>query len=147
MPNENHDPHNGEFASGSHTGSKSEIARSAAVRCGRDVQTIAEETEATMAKALGADRTPDNSPFDLTKGKNAIEIKTLVSNKASKITMSSDAMARKAAFIKENKASAHTLVVDKRGDPTKYFYAPKIGSLRISSMQSISLGALKVKFK
>jgi hypothetical protein len=111
------------------------------------VQDKAEESEASLSKALGADRTPDNSPFDLIKGKAGIEVKTLVSNTNSKITMSHDALARKADFMKANKVSGHTVVVDKRGDPTKYFYAPRLGSFRITTMQPVSLGQLKATFK
>lgn len=146
MPNENHDPHNGEFTTGG-GGSKADIARASATLCGRAVQDIAEQAEVSMSKALNADRTPDNSAFDLTKGSHAIEIKTFVSNGHSKITMSRDALARKAAYIKANKVTPHTVVVDKRGDPTKYYYAARLGSMRISTMQQMSIGALKAKFK
>lgn len=94
-----------------------------------------------------ADRTADNRPFDLLKGKNAIEVKTLVDNGHDKITMHPESLARKVAFAKDNKLTPHTIVIDKRGAFSKYFYRAGLGSFRIGAMQSVSLNQLRATFQ
>lgn len=129
---------------------KSEIAKQSATLTGKDVQRWAEEhNEPQFAKAIGGLAYKDNEPIDVVSGaggkiEHGIEMKTMVSNKASKLTMDKYAQVRKVEWEKNNGATFHTVVVDDRSagigsvhDSSKrvYYYRRGIaGSARIDSM-------------
>ena len=125
---------------GGEDSTKAEIARKNYVPANGKEQRIADEAEKELAKGLGLDRTPDNSPFDLKTGKVAVEVKTLISNKNDKITMSKDARARKLTEAAgPPKLRTYTVVADKRTPgATKYYYSGGVGSFRLGSMQQAS---------
>lgn len=133
--------------------SKSELAKRSCSIIDKSVQRYAEEhNEPQFAKAVGGLSYPDSEPVDVVTGKegvitDGVELKTMVSNKASKLTMDRYAQVRKVEWEQKNKATFHTVVIDDRKvfnaggegqhDETQrtYFYRRGIaGSARIESM-------------
>jgi lambda family phage portal protein len=116
------------------------------------IQRYAEEhNEPQFAKAIGGLSFKDNEPVDVVLGKggviqHGVELKTMVSNKAAKITMKKSAMERKAAWEKANKATFHTVVIDDsavfnangegKHDESKrvIYYRRGYGSFRVAGM-------------
>lgn len=80
---------------------------------------------------------------------HGIELKTMVTNKANKITMKRSAMERKAEWEKNNKATFHTVVIDDsavfnangegKHDESKrrIFYRRGFGSFRVGTMHEV----------
>lgn len=101
-------------------------------------QQLADKSERHLASALGAQRTPDNSAFDLIKGKAGIEVKTLIDNRNSKITMHPSSRLRKLREARRSKLSSHTVVIDRRGARPEYYYARGVGSFRLQNMQKLT---------
>ena len=141
---------------------KSEIAKSSATRVGADIQRYAEEhNEPALAKGLGGHSLKDNEPVDVVSridGKtHGIELKTMVSNKADKITMKADAQARKAKWQRKEPGTCHTVVFDDRkvkdaNGPGKHdeskrviLYRRGFGSFRTSGMYEVKGGMKELK--
>ena len=125
---------------------KQELARKNYKPSTKAKQDIADKSEAQVAKGLGMDRTSDNKPFDLIKGKVAVEVKTLISNANSKITMHPESRQRKLDEIEKHGYRAYTVVIDKRSAGTKFYWSAGVGSFRIGSMQTArSMSDLKTK--
>jgi hypothetical protein len=142
---------------------KAEIAKQSATYVGKDIQRYAEEhNEPQFAKGVGGLSYADNEPVDVVAGRggrveHGIELKTMVSNKASKLTMDRYAQVRKVAWEGKNDATFHTCVIDDREvynakgaakhDESKrvYYYRRGVaGSARIESMQKCkSIGEVK----
>lgn len=142
---------------------KSQIAKQSATYVGKDIQRYAEENnEPKFAKAIGGLSYDDNEPVDVVAGKGGIvrdgvELKTMVSNKASKLTMDKYAQVRKVVWEQEKSATFHTVVIDDRavynagGDgehdesARSYYYRRGIaGSARIESMHKCkNIGEVK----
>lgn len=90
--------------------------------------------------------TKNNEPVDVITtidGRNhGIEVKTMLDNKASKITVRKDALARKRSWSRKNRAALHTVVIDDRDKFGKkdlhsghrLYYMKGSGSFRIGSM-------------
>lgn len=132
-----------------------ERAKSSATRIGADEQRYSEEhNEPMLAKAVGGLSLRDNEPIDIMvvkEGivKHGIELKTMLSNKADKITMKREALDRKAAWVEKNHAHFHTVVFDDKQafnangagkhDHSKreIYYKRGAGSFRISSMHKV----------
>jgi hypothetical protein len=130
-------------------------AQASATRVDKEIQRYAEEhNEPAFAKAVGGLSFKDNEPVDVVVGeggviKHGIELKTMVSNKAGKITMKREAMDRKAKWEKSNKATFHTVVIDDhevfnaKGDgqhdesKRKIFYRRGFGSFRVAGMYEV----------
>jgi pyruvate/2-oxoglutarate dehydrogenase complex dihydrolipoamide acyltransferase (E2) component len=130
---------------------KSEIAKASATYVGKEIQRYCEEgNEPKLAEAVGGKSLADNEPVDVVcqiGGKTqGIEIKTLVSNKAGKVTMKAEAQARKAAWERKEPGRCHTVIFDDskvfnaRGpgqhdeSQREIYYKRGFGSLRISAM-------------
>ena len=104
-----------------------------------------EHNEAELAAAVGGRATRGSAPVDVIVLKggvpaHGIELKTLVTQGNDKITMKSDAMARKMEWAEENAAHLHTVVFDDRdamGDPARrrVYHRLGIGSFRIGNMR------------
>lgn len=151
---------------------RSELAKVHSKPVGKEVQRYSEEgNEAQLASMLGrgAHAVDDNAPTDVewkTGGAlHGIELKTMVDNANSKITMKADAIARKRKWEKANKGIMHTIVIDdssvipgktieektkaigkflETGDATgfdfgkrKIYYRRGYGSFRTSSMHEV----------
>ena len=113
-----------------------------AVYIGRTQQQAAEHTEQIIAKAVGGESFKDSEPVDVvTKGDDGkmhgIEVKTLInktsptrtaSGRAESIFMTHGAVPRKQNWAKANKASLHTVVVDRRNGGLKVYHANGVGS-------------------
>lgn len=131
-------------------------AKQSATRVGSDIQRYSEEhNEPAFAKAIGGMSFPNSEPIDIAVPgpngvvKHGIELKTMLINKAAKITMKKDAMARKAAWEKNNKATVHTVVFDdsavfNANGPGKHdiskriiYYRRGYGSFRVQKMHVV----------
>ena len=143
---------------------RSERAKAAHFMVDREIQRYAEQhNEPQVAKALGGVSFPDSEAVDIVVAgptgavQVGIELKTIVSNKAQKITMKESAMKRKRTWQRKNKARIWTVVLDDtlvynakgpgRHDFSKrVIYAKKgFGSFRIKTIQRIeSMQELKV---
>lgn len=135
--------------------SKSEIAKASASLTDKEIQRYSEnENEPILAKATGGLSLKDNEPIDVIVIKSGIvqhgiELKTMVGNKANKITMKKSAIDRKAAWVKEHKAPMHTVVFDDqkvfnadgkgKHDESKrtIYYKRGMGSFRVDSMHKV----------
>lgn len=99
---------------------KSSIAKASAKRVDAEIQRYAEEfNEPLIATALGGYSLKDNEPADVVlvrngKVRHGIELKTMVDNGNDKITMKREAMEKKAAWERKNRATMHTVVLDDR---------------------------------
>ncbi len=100
------------------------------------VQRQAEGNEPKVAQAIQGKQTEDNDAFDVLKGNNAVEIKTIVRGKNDKITMHPTSLAKKEKFAEDHKLTTHTVVFDDRNQ--KIYYKQGLGSFRLRNMQSIS---------
>lgn len=115
---------------------KVELAKASHLPATREVQIIARENQALAALKSGGIETPDNHPFDIIRGKDYIELKTIVRAANDKITMHPESLLRKNEFVKDIKgAKAHTLIIDERTG--KVYYSPGLGSFRLTSMEEI----------
>jgi len=130
-------------------------AQASATRVDATIQRYAEEhNEPKFAKAVGGLSFKDNEPVDVVVGtggviQHGIELKTMVTNKANKITMKRSAMERKAEWEKANKATFHTVVIDDSAvfnakgegqhDESKrrIFYRRGFGSFRVAGMHEV----------
>jgi hypothetical protein len=97
---------------------KSMLAKQSAKYVGSEIQRYSEEhNEPILAKGISGLSLRDNEPVDvivISSGvvEHGVELKTMVDNKANKITMKTSAMQRKADWVQEHKAPYHTVVFD-----------------------------------
>jgi len=110
-------------------------------------QRIADRSEQHLAKELRANRTPDNSPFDLLVGKHGIEAKTIIEAKNSKLTCHPESCARKRTAARKLKVRPHTIAIDLRSGKPEYYYSRGVGSFRLGSMRQVGLSELKEIFR
>lgn len=92
---------------------------------------------------IGGEYVIGNGPFDVFKSGRAIECKTIVRGDCDVITMHPDSLARKVAFVKVNKLTAHTVVFDDRNG--RIYYKEGIGSFKINDMEEVSFGEVRAK--
>lgn len=135
---------------------KSDLAKASATYVGKDIQRYAEEhNEPQFAKSVGGLSYKDNEPVDVVAGKggvveHGVELKTMVANKASKLTMDKYAQVRKVEWEREKQAAFHTVVIDDRAvynangpgmhDESKrqYYYRRGIaGSVRVDGQNGM----------
>ncbi len=129
------------------------IKRSVATRTARSLQSHIPATkerqlkaakyEESVARLINGKNLDDNEPFDVIKGRNAVEVKALLSGKNPKLTMHPDALLRKNQFLRKEKMTGHTVAIDARGDKPIYYYAQGVGSFRLSGMQQVKASELK----
>jgi len=143
---------------------KSEIAKSSAVRVDKEIQRYAEEhNESAIAKKLGGEALPDNEAADVVvqagepPKTHGLELKTMVVSGNRKVTMKGDAQARKRTWERKNKATMHTVVVDdtkvfNANGPGKHdesqrrlFYRRGFGSYRVDGMHEVKGGMKELK--
>jgi hypothetical protein len=109
-----------------------------------------EHNENELAAALGGYATRGSAPVDVVVTRNGapvcgIELKTLVTQGNDKITMKSDAMARKAQWADDCGAALHTVVFDDRemiagSGERRIYHRYGIGSFRICNMTPVAGG-------
>jgi phage gp29-like protein len=125
-------------------GGKSESRSERAARTYKPVsmekRRIARESEKKVAEALGMERTPDNSPYDMLAPHVGVEVKTLTDQKNGKLTMHPEALAKKQEQAKAEHLRAYTVAVDKRGGGESYYAAKGVGSFRLGTM--IPMGSM-----
>lgn len=135
--------------SGSSLGKMDRAARAKAthVPSTRSSQQAAFKSERLIARVVGGEDTDDSQPMDVVAkvGNRVIgvEVKTILAGKNDKLTMHPSSLARKEAWVRENKASGHTIAVDARGKTPAYYYRSGFGSFRLSSMQRVTLNQLR----
>ena len=106
-------------------------------------QRIADKQEEIVSKGIGIPRTKDNSAFDCRNAKTGVELKTMVESANGKITMSKAALARKMAEAQHDKLRTFTVVADRRGGNTTYYYKEGLGSFRVGSMTPATLSEIR----
>jgi SPP1 gp7 family putative phage head morphogenesis protein len=109
----------------------------------KEKQQKAAKYEATVAKLINGKNLDDHEPFDVIKGRHAVEVKAIIEGKNPKVTMHPDALARKANFLRDERMTGHTVVIDARGDKPVYHYKAGVGSFRLSSMQVVKGSELR----
>lgn len=113
----------------------------------RAVQRRAFHGERVVADIVGGRSLDDNEPMDLivrSGGRiHGVEVKTLIHNTNDKITMHPASRRRKEAWVRQNRAKGHTVVVDKRGSGVSLYYKSGFGAFRISSMQKVTASELR----
>ena len=141
---------------------KSEIAKASHKMVDATIQRYSEEhNESRLAKRIGGKSLPNGEPHDIElmigNKRHGIELKTMVSNKANKLTMKRSAMERKAEWERKNKATMHTVVFDDekvfnaggegKHDESKrrIFYRRGYGSMRVNAMYEVKGGVKELK--
>jgi hypothetical protein len=100
-------------------------------------QAIAADMEKMVAKAFSTVPTTNNAAFDVMVSEISlgIEVKTMVDQKADKITMRSECLRRKLATARTLRLKAvYTVVVDARGPEPVVYYRKGLGSFRLGSL-------------
>lgn len=112
----------------------------------KEKEAWATKNEQEITKITGGTSTADNLPVDtiiVLDGKiKGVEVKTMLDNRAGKVTMRNDALVRKEQWARKHRASLHTIVIDDRnafGMPDAYsghrlYYKKGVGSFRLSTM-------------
>ena len=122
----------------------------------RELQSYAEnENELELAVAIGGRTTQGSAPVDVVVMRDGcivfgIELKTVLTNGNDKITMKSDAIARKHEWASATGADLHTIVFDDRGvfgvtgerlyENRRVYHRPGCGSFRLCNMQPVDGG-------
>ena len=136
----------GQVGGSSDSMSRAERAKASHVPATRAAQRMAFRSEQAVAKAIGGEDTDDQLPMDviIKAGSRTIgvEVKTILRGKHDKITMHVDSLARKHEWLRKNRATGHTVAIDRRGTAVTYYYARGFGSFRLTSMQKVSLSQL-----
>ena len=110
----------------------------------KEKQAQAAKYEETVAKLIGGKNLDDHEPFDVIKGQHAVEVKSVHPGvKNPKITMHPDALMRKGNFLRDEKMTGHTVVIDARGDKPIYYHKVGVGSFRLSNMHQVKAAELK----
>jgi len=125
------------------SGSKSQLATRTYKPSTVEKQRKGEAEQLLLAKAIKGVNTDDNQPFDIIKGKNGIEVKTIQDNNNDKITVHPESRIRKEKEAKKLNLDMHTVAIDTRARHRVYYYKAGVGAFRISSMQRVSLSQLK----
>lgn len=137
----------GEWGSGGakpRASARVERARKSCVLIRAGEQRTADRTEQKLSDALGVPRTADNSAFDLRNDDVGIEVKTLLSNTNSKITMNKAALGRKLGEARAEGLKTFTVVADMRGRTNaQYYVTNRLGSLRLGGMTKVTLTELR----
>jgi len=98
--------------------------------------------ESRVAETIGGTQTPDNAPFDVVIGNNAIECKLVATGaKAEKVTMHPESLERKVKMAESKGLTPHTVVYDERNG--QLYYKEGVGSFRFATMTPISYEELK----
>ena len=97
--------------------------------------------EAMVFKIIGGEHLPDNEPMDIivtVRGRTiGVEVKTVIHNKADKITVHPESRERKEKWLKKNKATGFTVIVDVRGKTPRVLARQGVGSFRLANMTEI----------
>jgi hypothetical protein len=110
----------------------------------KEKERLSNESEEHLSKELGLARTGDNRPFDLQSGRVAVEVKTLVDQKAGKLTVHPESRARKLELAEKHNLKTYMIAVDKRGSQHRYYAREGIGSYTLKSMKEFTtMAALK----
>lgn len=135
------------------TQDRAERARAAHNVFTKQKEAWATGNEKQMVQMVKGEGTDNNLPVDVIvrDGNKAygIEVKTMLDNKAGKITMRKDALVRKTQWARKNHGSLHTVILDDRGKfgmPHLYsghrvYYQKGVGSFRLSTMTKVRDGA------
>jgi hypothetical protein len=125
--------------------SKSDLAAASQKKMSADKMRIAIRMQEIIAKAIGGEAIADNKAFDVIKGRNLIEIKTVIHATNDKITMHADSLARKQAV---GGYTRWTFVVDVRTKDPQFYLYEGVGGFRFNNRiaQPIPLWQMKYAF-
>lgn len=128
---------------------KQHIAVKNVVIISKAQQDKAEQGEQLVTKALHGEQQHNNSPMDVTlklpNGKiMGLEVKSMLQQKQDRIYIKGNALTRKVAWGKTNKAPIGTVALDFRTNPDKpdVYYKSGVGAFHIGSMSPVQ-GGLK----
>jgi hypothetical protein len=116
----------------------------------KEKQQASDKLEVDMAKALGATRSEDNLPMDITAkgGKVGLEVKMVHDGKHDKVHMRPDSRQRKEAWVADKPGrKAYTVIVDNRDkfeggkhadkySGNKIYWKQGVGAFRFSTMNT-----------
>lgn len=127
---------------------RSRRAKASHVRMTRGKRAESDKHELTVARAVTGRNLPDNEPFDVIRGSNAIEVKAIIAGRNDKITMHPESLERKVKYARKNKLTSHTVIIDARGSKPVYYYRKGVGSFRLKNMERLSSAAdLRTRIK
>jgi hypothetical protein len=134
-----------EGVTGTAGASKSDIAAASQKKMSTEKMRVAIRVQDIIARAINGDTIPDNKAFDIIKGRNLIEVKTVIHGSNDKITMHPESLARKLAV---GGYKRWTFVVDVRGTEAQYYLYDGVGSFRFNNRiaQPIPLWQMKYVF-
>ena len=100
---------------------------------------VAAKMERVVARSLRSVPTTNNAPFDILVGTMVgVEVKTLVDQKNSKITMHPESLRRKLKSARALKLKrVYTVVIDARGKVPTVYYRKGLGSFRLGSLLKV----------
>lgn len=132
---------------GSTSTSREERASASHVPMTKERRGIATKHENKVATTIGGTKSDDNKPFDIVKGRFAIEVKTIISGKHPKVTLHPESLARKEKEAKANNYKTSVVAIDARGASPVYYWKEGLGSFRLSSMTKVTSSELKAKYR
>lgn len=129
-------------------GSKAGELRSARAKATHKPATVEKQhrgvaEQQRLAKLVGGTNLGDNEAFDVMVGRHALEVKTLIDNRNSKITMHPDSLRRKVAQAQAEGLKLHTVVIDVSGPKRRYYHRAAVGSFRVSAMNLVTVSQLR----
>ena len=108
---------------------------------------VANKHERKVASLVKGKDIPGNEPFDVIRGKHALEVKTIQEGKNPKITMHPESLARKVSYAKKHGLESHTVVIDLRGSSPVYYHKKGVGSFRLTTMTKVGAQQLESLIK
>ena len=123
---------------------RSERARGSHNPLTKEKERLSYESEVHLSGALGLPHNGDNLPFDLESKRIGVEVKTLVDQKAGKLTVHPESRIEKLRVAEERGLKPYMVAVDKRTSEHRYYARAGIGSYTLKSMKEFkSVDALK----
>lgn len=98
---------------------------------------------AKAVRGINTDTDGSNEPFDVIKGRHAVEFKTMIDNKNDKLNMAPDCRRRKEREAHKRKYIAHTVCCDIRSGTREYYYKKGVGAFRLHKMMRVTLDYIR----
>jgi hypothetical protein len=123
------------------------IARESHVPQTKTKHAEAINNELRLAKVLKVPATHHQHVFDIIKGRDAIEVKSMFPGiVGDSITMHPKSLRKKRIEALKQGYRTHTVVFDMRGKQVALYYREGLGSFRLSTMRKVSFPELEALF-